>query len=433
MVYDIKSISKQDLHKSNMCILVLSAMFPSINQPWMDTYLEQLKKNKLNFLIYSANRNPGKYHAKVDRLGLHQSIINVDFRFCSLIRTFLKFSLLHPVKFFETAQKAFVITYNFRKQYRLNALKVFLKLTYFGLKDTIFSKFNIIHSHGETLAFEFIFLSHMRNIPIVYTLHGLLPKGVPPLADMKRKALYAEITHVLVNTNFALKQAQAIGCPPEKIIIIPQGLPLSEYAYISKPCPNIHEYLCLLTVGRLHRQKGYGYSLLAIARLLRHGLKLEYHIVGTGPDIFWMRTLINRFGISGHVTIHEGLEKKDLDKFYQKAHIFILPSLSNPIDQCVETQGVVLQEAQASGCIPIATRVGGIPECVNDKLDAILVKDRSSKAICEAVRYLFDRPEEWQSYQENGRRNVEQNFSADVIGKKMAAILRGIAAEGKKN
>ena len=421
------------VYKRNMHILVLSAMFPSINQPWMDTYLEQLQKNKLNFSIYSANKKIGKYHAKVDRLGLHQVIINIDLSFISLVTTLLKFFLLHPFKFLKTVQKSYLITYNLNKKYRLDVLKVFLRLIYFGYEDTIFSKFTIIHSHGEALAFEFILLSCMQNVPIVYTFHGLLPRGVPHIGDMKRRVLYGEVTHVLVNTKFAMKQARAIGCPTEKMIIIPQGLPLSEYIYTSKSCPRINESLCLLTVGRLHKEKGYGYSLLAIARLLRFGLKLEYHIVGTGPDIFWIRNLINRLGILDHVTIHEGLEKNDLDKFYQKAHIFILPSLSNPIDQWVETQGVVLQEAQACGCIPVATRVGGIPECVNDKQDAILVKDRSSKAICEAVRYLLDRPEEWQSFQNNGRRNVELNFSADVIGKKMAGILRGIAEEGKKN
>jgi glycosyltransferase involved in cell wall biosynthesis len=236
-----------------------------------------------------------------------------------------------------------------------------------------------------------------------------------------------------LNTNFAKKQLRSSGCIPEKTIIIPQGLPLDEYEYLQKKCPSHGESLHLLSVGRFHRDKGHKYALLAVARLVRLGIKTNYSLVGVGPEKEKLRNMIYRLGLTDHVQLYENLDDVSLKNLYKVAHLFIFPSIDNKHGEHVETQGVVLQEAQASGCIPIATRVGGIPECVNDKKDAILVKDRSSKAICEAVRYLLNRPEEWQCFQENGRRNVEQNFSADVIGKRMAGILRGIAAEGKKN
>ncbi len=121
------------------------------------------------------------------------------------------------------------------------------------------------------------------------------------------------------------------------------------------------------------------------------------------------------------------LDLVQIRELYKKCHLFVLPSLSNHnIDELVETQGVVLQEAQACGCIPIATRVGGIPDSVHDRKDALLIQDRSHKEIADAIWYMLQHPEIWRSYQREGRRNVEKKFPADIIGKRMAKVLSEI-------
>lgn len=51
-------------------LLVVAPEFPLINQPWMDTYLEQLIINDINFRVFSLNKSPEKYQAKVDDLNL---------------------------------------------------------------------------------------------------------------------------------------------------------------------------------------------------------------------------------------------------------------------------------------------------------------------------------------------------------------------------
>ena len=89
--------------------------------------------------------------------------------------------------------------------------------------------------------------------------------------------------------------------------------------------------------------------------------------------------------LTKNVSIHTGISHEELKLLYKKAHFFLLASISNEEKNAhTETQGVVLQEAQAAGCIPIASRVGGIPEVLHDRLDAYLVKQKCSKEI-----YLF--------------------------------------------
>ena len=423
----------QDDGGKKPCVLVVSARFPSINQAWIDTYLEQLLKHSIDFAIYSGNKSSQVYHEKVDRLSLRKKLLDFDLKKSSLFRSLAKDALLQPWRLFRSLVTAWRISRKLSTKYDLHRVSLLYRLVRFKDAKWLFKDIDIIHSHSEQLAFEFLFLSLMHQVPLVFTFHGLMPRGVPSLSDTKRKILYSQASRVLANTRFAMRQAESVGCPPEKITILPQGLPLEEFPFSPLPCPNEEEVLQLLSVGRFHREKGYGYSFLAVARLVRAGVNLHFHVVGEGPDRKWMEGLIARMDISEYVTLYSAMQSNKLIGMYSRAHLFLLASLGGQEKEWNETQGVVLQEAQASGCIPIATRVGGIPECVNDKQDAILVKDRSSRAICEAVRYLLDRSDEWQSYQENGRRNVEQNFSADIIGKKMAGILRDIAIEGQKH
>lgn len=408
-------------------ILIITEGFPRINQPWIDTYLEQLLNHSFYISIYSDNKNPGPYHQKVDRLNLRRYVINFDLKKRSITRILIKatFSgLLNPLIFIKILNNAIRIQRRIIGQYKLNRWSCFLRLIHFGIIDKKIPRVDIIHSHCETLSFEFMFLAQLRNIPLVYTYHGLLPKGVQILTSEKRRFLYNEVSSVLVNTQFAGKQVRAIGCSSNKIKVLPQGLPLEDFDFIPRACPPQKKILRLLSVGRFHREKGFAYALLAVAHLIRNGIHVDYQVVGVGPEKGRLQKIISKLKLSSYVTICEPMNHTQLKKMYQSAHLFILPSIDNRHGYNVETQGVVLQEAQASGCIPIATMVGGIPECLHDRVDAILVRDKSSKAIYDAVCYLLERPDEWSVYQKNGRRNVECNFSAKIIGQRMAKILK---------
>jgi len=265
-------------------------------------------------------------------------------------------------------------------------------------------------------------LAEILNVPLIVTFHGLPPSGVPQLESEKRHDLYRFAQKVLVNTNFAKKQVLKLGCAPEKIEVLPQGLPIEEFPFAPATMPAKGEPLRMLSVGRLHRDKGQHYSLLALRRLLDDGVQATWTFVGAGVNIVKLKALADKLEISEHLSFYENASSEKLTELYSQSHIFVLASIDTPGGH-VETQGVVLQEAQASGCLVIATKAGGIPECLNHKRDSLLVKQQSSRAISAAVEYFYSNPEKWSSYREKARKNVIEKFSADVIGKRMARIL----------
>ena len=115
----------------------------------------------------------------------------------------------------------------------------------------------------------------------------------------------------------------------------------------------------------------------------------------------------------------ERLSDAELRQLYDKSHIFILPSLKAKDGFHEETQAVVIQEAQASGVIVIATNAGGIPECVDDGKSAFLVNDRSADEITEQVLALLSESDSWGHIRRAARKWVEEHFCSNVIGKRM--------------
>lgn len=399
-------------------ILVIAPQFPSANQPWVDTYLEKLLENGFDVSIVSTNNEIGPYSSKVDRLKLRSKVLPIYLEFSEVLRGAGKGSIsLGILGISRAVRTARILAKNFRE-----FVSALLHALYFDGGQV--GAVGLIHSHDEMLAYRFLVLAKFREIPLALTFHGLPPSDVQQLSREKRVTLYREVAKVFVNTEFSRQQVLALGCPPQKISVLPQGLCLEDFPFVPRRGPGANDALRILTVGRYHRDKGQAYALIALARLLRSKVDVEWTFVGVGLDLPRLQRLAVRLGVAQNVKFLVELPQDQVKPLYQACHLYVLPSVAT------ETQGVVLQEAQASGCIPIATRVGGVPECVTDGEDAFLVRPRSSRDIVRAVMALRSTQDSWLDIQRAGRRNVEKRFSADVIGERMAVALRTLGDVG---
>ena len=424
-VAEVKQI-KESL--SDAEVLVVAPRFPSINQPWMDTYLEQLKKNQIGFCIATSLREIGAYQEKVDRLALRKKafLLRLGPRasFLSVLQSCVRRPRYTWLLIRDTVS-GLSGNESLRNRFALalRAIAADDPLHHFG-------HLRLIHCHSLGVGQHFMPAAKRKRLPLVTTFHGLEPPGVPQIAPHRRIRLFEASQKVIVNTDFARKHVTQLGCPPGKITVLPQGLPLEDFPFRQRPCPAPEQPLELLSVGRFQRDKGQAFSILALRRLRDSGINASWHFVGAGPDKARLLRLAQRLEVESFITFHEGLSSTALLALYHRCHLFVLASRdSRGRVEHVETQGVVLQEAQATGCIPIATRVGGIPECINQQKDGILVPDGSHRAIATAIMDLVASPERWRDLQENGRRNVEEQFSADVIGNRMAELLRQLMQE----
>jgi len=98
-----------------------------------------------------------------------------------------------------------------------------------------------------------------------------------------------------------------------------------------------------------------------------------------------------------------------------------LPSLN-------EAAGMVLIEAQAAGVPVVATRVGGIPEVVQDGITGILVPPKDPGALARAIRVLLQDKEMRMLMGSCGRERVRGRFSREGMGRQTEGLYRELLA-----
>jgi hypothetical protein len=107
----------------------------------------------------------------------------------------------------------------------------------------------------------------------------------------------------------------------------------------------------VLFVGQFRPYKGVPVLLRAMARV--HGSRLL--VAGSGPEEHAYRELATELGIC--VEFFIGVEDEEVRRLYQRAHVLVLPSVTR-----AEAFGLVLLEAMAAGCVPVASDLPGVRE-----------------------------------------------------------------------
>jgi len=139
----------------------------------------------------------------------------------------------------------------------------------------------------------------------------------------------------------------------------------------------------LLCVGSVIERKGHHYLVNALAKL--KGLDWKLDCVGMNtldPELFETITasLVNN-GLSGRIRFHGAVEEETLERFYQLAHCFVLPSL-------YEGYGMAYAEAIVRGLPVIGTTAGAIPDTVPPNC-GLLIEPENTKELENALRTII--------------------------------------------
>ena len=177
---------------------------------------------------------------------------------------------------------------------------------------------------------------------------------------------------VIANSRFAQDEMRKIaGCYSEKIQLLPNCICLNKYntnknTRMGKRAElgiDKDEFI-ILYVGRIEKGKGV---LELIKAYKKSGVKGKLLIVGSSwfasnKKTKYIKTLENeaknirdRIIFTGYIT-HE-----EIPEYYAAADVLIAPS------QYLESAGLVILEAQASGLPVIISDIGGMPEYVNGR------------------------------------------------------------------
>jgi glycosyltransferase involved in cell wall biosynthesis len=169
------------------------------------------------------------------------------------------------------------------------------------------------------------------------------------------------------------------------IRVVPNGVDLEAFAPGGDagaagewPSPGLR----LLSVGRLHLQKGHRVLLDAMAAARQAGAALSLLVAGEGAERAALEAQASRLGLQAHVRL---AGRCDVRPLLHAADVFVFPSL-------YEAVGIALLEAMACGRPIVASRTGGIPEVVKDGVSGQLVTPGDAGDLARALVLLAGDP-----------------------------------------
>ena len=248
---------------------------------------------------------------------------------------------------------------------------------------------DVIHVIGvrRPLPLVALLLSRLWGVPIICTVAG---GEIPNDNDLESERIWEEgkelTPNVLMQADHITCVSQALTSNLQKLMPNIGGIKTlyagMDFSIIKVGVPEERQRPYILALRRLVYSKGIHILIEAFSLIQNDFPNLDLLIAGEGPEEQNLRNLVSQKNLSrvvsflGNVSLSRGIS------LLKGAALTVLPSLS-------EGGGLVNIEAQASGCPVIASRVGGIPEYVNDGRSGLLFESGNSKDLAEKIKLVL--------------------------------------------
>jgi glycosyltransferase involved in cell wall biosynthesis len=215
------------------------------------------------------------------------------------------------------------------------------------------------------------------------------------------------------------------GVPIERLRIVPNSgspmptLPEAELERLRSRLGVSQNTVVMLSIGRLSREKGHA-DLIEAAhwlRRIRPELPFKFILVGSGPELRRLEAKTDRLNLRSHVIF--ACREPDVLPFLRIADVFALPS---------HTEGSphVILEAMATELPIVATRVGGIPELLQDGQTAILTDPRNPEQFALGIARMLNSKNDARRYAQSASQVLRQQFSPRMSALSLLAIYREV-------
>lgn len=270
--------------------------------------------------------------------------------------------------------------------------------------DLTFSWFASVHSSF------LVFLARRWNIPSIIVIGGAdvaqeqdFNYGLWNSRWRSRIVRYG-ISHasmVLCVDDFLKSEAKRLAhSDGNNLITLPTGFDAISY------CPSGKKNDIVLTVGAcpdMSRVKKKGIDILfAAAQQLP---EVTFVVVGVAESVS------RQLSIPSNVTVHPPVSKENLLRFYQKSKVYCQPSRHEGLPSA-------LCEAMLCECIPVGSRVAGIPNAIGE--NGFLVERENVEQTVRAIQAaLASNPE----LGRKARARIAEHFSLDKRAEALDAII----------
>ncbi len=219
------------------------------------------------------------------------------------------------------------------------------------------------------------------------------------------------IDYFIVPSEFSKKELiKYYSIPSHKFFIIPFGVDINKYKPISKIKKK--EGIIFIFSGSLASRKG----ILCLLNSWDHLNLSDAKLVICGRSHVTTRKQIKKYKKNKTITFKGHLNEENLIKEYQKADVFVFPSLR-------EGSAKATYEAMACGLPIITTPNAG--SVARDKKDGFIIMPKSVKEIKEKILYFYNNPKEIEKMGKNARKRAEK-FTWERYGKNVVDVYEKV-------
>ncbi|HJM39273.1 MAG TPA: glycosyltransferase family 4 protein [Planctomycetota bacterium] len=292
---------------------------------------------------------------------------------------------------------------------------------------------DLIQTHLSDSDWLGLMVGRALNIPVVLTFHS--SKLIPPERDPRelrsrlRMALQSKFYRradalIAVGTEVRNSLLKFPGVIPKKVHLIPSAIEIPPKPSLERKKEMQARFTeirsgqspILAAVGRLVPSKGHDRLIESMPTLLKELPDARLWIIGDGPEMENLASLIKHKGLENSVCLLGG--RTDVPELLAAADIFVTGTHR-------EGLGLATAEGMAAGLPAVGFKVTGIVDIIAHEVNGLLLEDGDLVGFAHAIVQLQENPELAKAMGIAGRKTADA-FDVRHSREKTEAVYRGL-------
>jgi glycosyltransferase involved in cell wall biosynthesis len=238
-------------------------------------------------------------------------------------------------------------------------------------------------------------------LPYLTAVHGKLPADLcQPGSTISR--LFEKADWVTTISQNVMKDVQSLIPPIREKSTTIHGF--ADFA-TSKALPLPAGKPLILGIGRLEHEKGFDVLISAAKRLADSDFDFDIKLLGEGSQRQVLQEQVLELGLENHVQFMGQINHADLTEWIAQAKLVVIPTRGH------EAFGIAAAEAGLLGRPVIASRLGGLPEVIEDGKTGLLVPEENPAALAETIKQLLNDPERVERMGQSAHKRIQAQFT----------------------
>jgi colanic acid/amylovoran biosynthesis glycosyltransferase len=292
---------------------------------------------------------------------------------------------------------------------------------------------DVVHGHFSTESWRVFNAVRAAGLPLVTTFYGL---DVDKLSRRRAwkpryRALFAYGSRFIVEGPFMADRLCAIGCPREKISVVPLGVDLQRYPVAAGSRTGSDDATRVLFVGLDREKKGPIDAVTIFSTAAAKMPGLELHIAGNGRYRTEVEQALDSAGLRSRAVFHGYVSYDKYRAILADCDVVLVPSRHAADGDSEGGAPVVCIEAQASGKPVVGSRHCDIPFVVRHGESGLLSDERDTGSMARDLMRLATDAALRQRMGACGRLHVQQQHDSIVLAESMAGLYQELVQKGR--